>query len=63
MLPFVQNRIAYTCEDVSFFVFSSTEVPVLNQLQKHLMNRILSLTSFACNSHGKQKESRAVLAV
>jgi len=54
-LAVVENRIPYTRKEICSLVFRATEIPIRNQFQKDLMDRILSAASFArerrCEQH------------
>jgi hypothetical protein len=62
-LGVVENGVAHACEKIRLLVYRLAKIPVLDQLQEHLVKRILSTTPVARNRRSEQQQSRPVLAV
>jgi len=62
-LAVIESSVSYTREQISLLVHHLAETPFLEQLQEHLMNRILSPASFTRNRLGEEEERWPVLAI
>jgi hypothetical protein len=62
-LAFVESSISHAREQISLLVHHLTETPFLDQLQEHLVDRILSATPLPRKRLGEEQECRPVLAI
>ena len=59
----VQNGVTYTREKIGLLVCRPAETPVFDELQKHLVKRVLSTAAVARHGVREQQQGRPVLAV
>src|SRR5258708_24967233 len=62
-LAFVQSSASYAREQISLLVHHLSKTPFLDQLQEHLVDRILSPAPLPRNRLGEEQQRRPVLAI
>jgi len=62
-LGVVKNGIAHTRKEKGFLVYDLAYASVLDRLQKHLVNRILSATPVTRNRRREQQQCRPMLPI
>jgi len=62
-LGVVKNGVAHTRKEIGFLVYRLAYAPVLDRLQEHLVNRILSATPVTRNRRREQQQCRPMLSI
>ena len=62
-LGVVENGVAHTRKEIRFLVYGSAYTSVLDRLQKHLVNRILTATPVTRNRRREQQQCRPMLPI